>query len=87
MREYIMFVLGANNNSISECIRKKVSETDDLWKGFEICEYILDKFIEFDKQYSDIMSELCSFYKFVSEYHDDLIAFIEHNVEFDLKKE
>ena len=87
MREYIMFVLGANNNDISTLIRKRVADTDDLWKGFEICEYIVDKFIDFDKQYSDTMSELCSFYKFVCEYHDELVSFINNDVEFDLRKE
>lgn len=87
MREYIIFILGANTNDISIRLRKRVQEEDDLWLGFEIADYIVDKFMEFDKQYSEIMSELCSFYKFVSEYYEELIAFIDDGVEFDLKKE
>ena len=86
MREYIVFLLGADTFDISSTIRyrSKLFGMDTL---YEDCCYIADKFLEYDKRNEDIMSEYESLCNFLEEYADELDEFLNYGITFEIGEE
>lgn len=88
MDEYIVFVLGVDTTKISQYIRQKLDETCDLYEMYESCKFINKKFEEYDKQYYNIYSQIESFYNFLEDYEDEIIAYLDGEIiDFYIKKE
>lgn len=86
MREYIVFLLGADTFEISSTIRyrSKLFGMDTL---YEDCCYIADKFLEYDKRNEDIMSQYESLCNFLEEYADELDEFLDYGTTFEIGEE
>ena len=86
MREYIVFLLGADTFDISSTIRYrgKLFGMDTL---YDDCCYIADKFLEYDKRNEDIMGEYESLCNFLEEYADEIDEFLNYGITFDIGEE
>lgn len=83
---YIVFLLGADDFAVSHKIRKlcKVFGMDEM---YAVCVYIAKVFEKYDNLYWDEGSQYDNFARFLEDYNDDIMAYIDSSVDFDLKSE
>lgn len=83
--DYILFILGANDNYLSRFIRDLIAVTDDLFGVYEKCVYVATKFAEYDTH--PTQSQLDAFYYFISEYKTQISNWFMRDEEFEIEKE
>lgn len=86
--DYILFILGVDYNTISRAIRDKLDECSDLYEMYNVCLQIAREFEKYDQQNVNIMSKIDSFYDFIVDYKDELLKFINGDLQkFEIKGE
>lgn len=73
--DYILFVLGVNNNALSCLIRSHLRSTDDMYGMYQKCQRIAEEFSIYDGNRPNI-SQLDNYYAFVAEYEQELYDYV-----------
>ena len=84
MKEYIVFLLGADNFKVSQKIRQ-IALNFGMDNLFDDCCYIADKFLQYDKRNEDYMSEYESLVMFLTEYEKEINDFLDNGEAFEIK--
>lgn len=85
LKNYIVFLLGTDNFEISKIIRRQAKDKYDMFEMFENCNYIADRFLEYDKRNADTMGEYESFTHFLQEYYEQIIDFLMFGICFEIE--
>lgn len=86
-RDYITFLLGADNFEICHFIRNLAKEHGDINLIYDDCYYIAGKFNEYDKRNYDIMSEYDSLSYFLKEYDKEIKEFLLDGAGFEIRED